>query len=216
MDIDIDIEKIENRYRNLEEKLAFAKSEIKLAKKDKRRFKKRLLNHEKARWVFAEVSKQIQIETKSRIEKLITLALRSVFEREFTFKMKLEHKANKIYAIPTIIEGGEEFNNLKEDLGGSMVDIVSLAMKIVLWSMESPQRRNLFIVDEPFRFTGRLVKKAGYMLKYLSKELNFQVIIVTHDDELIEICDRVYGVRHDGNHSIVTLIKGNKRKIKRR
>lgn len=212
----IDIEKIEHRYRNLAERLSFAQSEIKRGKKDRRVFKKELLHHEKARWVFAEVSKQIQTETRGRIEKLITLALRSVFEREFTFKLKLEHKANKIYAVPTIVEGGEEFTNLKEDLGGAMIDIISLSMKIVLWSMESPQRRNLFIVDEPFRFTGRLVKKAGYMLKYLAEELNFQVIIVTHDDELIEICDRVYGVRHNGKHSVVNLIKGNKRTVKRR
>ena len=203
------------KYEALANRYDFAKSELRRAKKDRRFYKKELVAHEKARWVIAEVSRITQEETKERIEKLITLALRSIFEREMTFKLKLEYKNNRVYATPIVIDGDEEFSDLKEDQAGGVIDIVSLAFKIVLWSMESPQKRNLFIVDEPFRFTGKLVKKAGYMLKYLSEELDFQVIMVSHDDELIDICDRVYGIRHDGKKSIATLIKG-KRIIKRR
>lgn len=209
------VDTLAEKYKNLVGRYDFATAELRRAKKDKRHFKNELLAHEKARWVIAEVSRITQEETKERIEKLITLALRSIFEREMTFKLKLEYKNNRVYATPTIVDGDEEFSDLKEDQAGGHIDIVSLVFKIVLWSMESPQKRNLFIVDEPFRFTGKLVKKAGYMLKYLAKELNFQVIMVSHDDELIDICDRVYGVRHDGKKSIATLIKGH-RKIKRR
>lgn len=209
------IDTLAEKYKALVNRYDFAKAELSRAKKDKSHFKSELLAHEKVRWVIAEVSRITQEETKDRIEKLITLALRSIFEREMTFKLKLEYKNNRVYATPTIIDGDEEFSDIKEDQAGGIIDIVSLVFKVVLWSMEAPQKRNLFIVDEPFRFTGKLVKKAGYMLKYLAKELNFQVIMVSHDDELIDICDRVYGVRHDGNKSIVTLIKGH-RKIKRR
>lgn len=208
---------LEDRYKVLKHRRAFARSEFRKAKKDVSFYKKRLLELEKIRWVFMEVSRKTQDEIKERIEHLITLAIRSVFEREFTFKLVLQNKNNRVYAIPTIIDGEHEFTDIKEDLGGGMIDIISLAFKIVLWSLESPKKRNLFIVDEPFRFTGKLVKKAGYMLKYLASELNFQVIMVSHDDELIDICDRVYGVTHNGKHSVVTLLKGEKRrKIKRR
>ena len=224
MDIVTDIV---DRCKTLTQRKKIARDEYRKAKKDVKFYKKELIDHEKARWVFTEVSRITQLKIKSRIENLITLAIRSIFERDFTFKLTLEQKNNRVYAIPTLIEGEHEYTDIKEDLGGGMIDIISLAFKIVLWSMESPQKRNIFIIDEPFRFTGRLVKKAGYMLKYLSKELNFQVIMVSHDSELIDICDRVYGVRHDGKQSIVTLLKGSKkivwgesaikkRKIKRR
>lgn len=208
---------LEDRYKTLKQRRSFARAEFRKAKKDVRFYKRQVLDHEKLRWVFMEVSRTTQDEIKARIEHLITLAIRSVFEREFTFKLVLQNKNNRVYAIPTIIDGEHEFTDIKEDLGGGMIDIISLAFKIVLWSLESPKKRNIFIVDEPFRFTGKLVKKAGYMLKYLSKELNFQVIMVSHDDELIDICDRVYGVTHNGKHSVVELLKGEKRrKIKRR
>ena len=204
------------KYDALSDRYDFAKSEMRRAKKDKNFYKKELMAHEKARWVIAEVSRITQEETKERIEKLITLALRFVFERPMTFKLKFQYKNNRVYATPIVVDGDEEFSNIEEDQGGGVIDIVAIAFKIVLWSMESPQKRNLFIVDEPFRFTGKLTKKAGYMLKYLSQKLKFQVIMNSHDDELIDICDRVYGVQHNGKKSLVKLIKGNQRIIKRR
>lgn len=211
------VNELDDRYNVLKRRREFAVEESGRAKRDKEYYKKQLLDHEKLRWVFTEVARETQEEIKNRIEKLITLAIRSVFDREFTFKLDLQNKNNRVYAVPTIIDGEHEFTDIKEDLGGGMIDIISLAFKIVLWSLESPKKRNVFIVDEPFRFTGKLVKKAGYMLKYLSKELQFQVIMVSHDDELIDICDRVYGVSHNGKHSVVELLKGEKRrKIKRR
>lgn len=211
------INELDDRYNILKRRREFARKEFGRAKRDKEYYREQLVDHEKVRWVFTEVSRETQEEIKNRIEKLITLAIRSVFERDFTFKLDLQNKNNRVYAVPTIIDGEHEFTDIKEDLGGGMIDIISLAFKIVLWSLESPKKRNVFIIDEPFRFTGKLVKKAGYMLKYLSKELQFQVIMVSHDDELIDICDRVYGVSHNGKHSVVELLKGEKRrKIKRR
>ena len=211
------IDEVSDRFSVLKQRKVFAQTEMQRAKRDLKYYKEQMLDHEKLRWVFTEVARETQKEIKDRIENLITLAIRSVFDREFTFKIDLQNKNNRVYAVPTIIDGEHEFTDIKEDLGGGMIDIISLAFKIVLWSLESPKKRNIFIVDEPFRFTGKLVKKAGYMLKYLSKELNFQVIMVSHDDELIDICDRVYGVTHNGKHSVVELLKGEKRrKIKRR
>lgn len=212
-----DVDELEDRYNVLKRRNDFAVDEFGRAQRDKKYYQDQLLDHEKVRWVFTEVARETQEEIKNRIEKLITLAIRSVFEREFTFKIDLQNKNNRVYAVPTIIEGDQEFTDIKEDLAGGMIDIISLSFKIVLWSLESPKKRNIFIIDEPFRFTGKLVKKAGFMLKYLSKELNFQVIMVSHDEELIDICDRVYGVSHNGKHSVVELLKGEqRRRIKRR
>jgi len=206
----MEFEDLLSKVDELNKSLEFAKKEYKRAKSEKVKIKRKILDYEKARIAINKYAKISQKETKKQIEYLVTLAIRSIFDREFTFKLDFQEKANKVYAVPIVIDGKHEFTNLKEDLGGSMVDIISLAFKIVLWSMEIPRKRPLFIIDEPFRFTGRLVKKAGYMLKYLSKELGFQVIMVSHDDELIDICDRVWGVIHNGKYSVVKLLKGGK------
>jgi len=206
----MEFEDLLSKVDELNKSLEFAKKEYKRAKSEKVKIKRKILDYEKARIAINKYAKISQKETKKQIEYLVTLAIRSIFDREFTFKLDFKEKANKVYAVPIVIDGKDEFTNLKEDLGGSMVDIISLAFKIVLWSMEVPRKRPLFIIDEPFRFTGRLVKKAGYMLKYLSKELGFQVVMVSHDEELIDICDRVWGVIHNGKYSVVKLLKGGK------
>jgi DNA repair exonuclease SbcCD ATPase subunit len=206
----MEFEDLLSKVDDLTKSLEFAKKEYKRAKSERVKIKRKILDYEKARIAINKYAKISQKETKKQIEYLVTLAIRSIFDREFTFKLDFQEKANKVYAVPIVIDGKHEFTNLKEDLGGSMVDIISLAFKIVLWSMEIPRKRPLFIIDEPFRFTGRLVKKAGYMLKYLSKELGFQVVMVSHDEELIDICDRVWGVIHNGKYSIVKLLKGGK------
>ena len=58
---------------------------------------KKVENFTAARFVLAEVSRQTQEHLKERIEKLVTLCLQSVFDRNFEFKLnninysELEH-----------------------------------------------------------------------------------------------------------------------------
>jgi len=86
-----------------------------------------------------------------------------------------------------------------------MLDIIGFALRIVLWSMQIPRSRNIFIFDEPLKFCGSLSVKAAMMLKKLSEELKFQVLLVTHDDSLIEACDRVWLITNENNKSKVEL-----------
>jgi len=191
-------------------------SEIRKSKSGLRIAEKVIANHEKARIVLTEIAKSTQEEIKGRIEKLVTLAIRSVFkEQDFSFEIRFETKNNRVYAYPVITEFGNEMDP-KEDMGGGIIDIISTALRIILWHIESPRKRNVLIFDEPFRFTGKLVGRAGYMIKYLSENLGFQVIMLSHDDELIEFCDRLYKVTRRRDVSQVTLIKSDERKIRRR
>jgi DNA repair exonuclease SbcCD ATPase subunit len=166
-----------------------------------------------ARAVLTEANRLTQKRVTTKIESLITLCIRSVFDRPFTFKLRIEEKRNTIEAKPVIIEGENEYDP-KDEMGGGIIDIISFAFRIVLWHLSNPRPRNLFILDEPFKFTGSLVEKAGEVLRYLSKEMGFQVIMISHDNELIGICDRVYRITHNGTESKAELIKG--RMVKRR
>ena len=198
-------------------KLVARRDDLRDQRKDKRKEIKELErdieNHYKARVVLTEVGKLTQKKFKRRVESLVTLAIRSVFDRPYRFHLEFEEVANRMQCTPVITEDDKEYMP-KEDMGGGIIDIISFALRIVLWSMESPQSRNVFILDEPFKWTGILIEQAGAMLKRLSKELNFQVIMISHDEELINICDRVWRITHDGTRSKVKLIKG--RVIKRR
>ena len=125
--------------------------------------------HIKARWILSEVVLKTQDKFKTKIEPLITSAIKSVFDRNFEFKLEFEEKRNKMECRPVILEDGDEFQP-KDDLGGGMIDIISFAFRIVLWSLKNPKTRNSFILDEPFKngLGDELYIKAGKMLKKIS------------------------------------------------
>jgi len=177
----------------------------------------------KARWVLSEVSRLTQERFKDRVEKLVTMAVRSVFDRDFSFELIFERKRNKLECQPIIKEKGNELIP-KDAMGGSVLDIISFAFRIVLWSIEKPKSRNVFLMDEPGKWTGKLVVKFGEMMREVSHRLGFQIIMPTHDDSLIEIADRAWHIEHDGTKSVVKLVSGEekeeevkpKRKLRRR
>ena len=128
------------RYDKLVAAKAAALKLLKTSKRKVKALKREHRDHEKARIVITELAKATQDEAKERIEKLVSLAIQSVFDdRDFSFKMKFERKNNRVYATPLVLEYGEEYDP-KEDMGGGIIDIISLSLKIVLWHMEDPRK----------------------------------------------------------------------------
>ena len=158
----------------------------------------------KAKWVLVEVSRQTQERLKDRIENLVNMCLDSVFPgRDYKFMVNFQIKRSKMECAFMVLEDGHEFSP-KDDMGGSTLDIISLALKIILWSIENPRTRPLIIMDEPFHYIGKLVSKAVTIVKELSQQLKIQFIINTHSDEVIDIADRSWEVsRPKGKRSVV-------------
>jgi len=165
---------------------------------------------EKARAVLNEAGLKVQEVFKHKVENLMTLAIRSVFDRPYDFKLIFEKKRNTVECRPVIFLEENELDP-KEDMGGSIIDIISFVFRVVLWSLDRPRKRNVFVLDEPMRFVekGDNIERAGQMLKHISKELGFQIIMVTHEPELVKIGDRIWKVSHDGVKSTVNLITDN-------
>lgn len=144
-----------------------------------------------------------QERLKARVDALLTLAISSIFDRPFTFNLEFERKRNRLECTPKIMEGSKEYVP-KEDMGGGIIDITSFAMRVVLWSIENPKVRNLFILDEPMKFVGKgeLLNRAGNVLREIADRLNVQLIVVTHESELAQMADTKYIVTHDGNSKV--------------
>lgn len=208
------MDEILERYRQIRTERALYIKKHKAKERRLRQLRRDIKAHDISRLILTEAGKLAQEDVKKKVETLVTLAIRTVFDRPLTFKLIFEEKRKNVEARPVIIEGGHEYVP-KDDMGGGLIDIISFALRLVLWQISKPRSRSIFILDEPFKFTGALIERAGEMLQYLSKELGFQVVLISHDDELIGMCDRVYRISHDGKESVVKLVKG-KRQIKRR
>jgi len=74
--------------------------------------------------------------------------------------------------------------------------------------MQVPRSRPVLMLDEPFRYlsTG-LLPRAGEMLKQISSELDLQIIMVTHAEELIDEADAVFSVDMNKGESIVRKVE---------
>ena len=148
----------------------------------------------KARWTLAEVAKLTQQKVSNHIESLVTMAIQSVYDSNFTFHCDFDIKRNKSECILSIKEkDGRNFTPKDED-GGGILDVISTALRIVLWTMQEPRSINTFVLDEPGKFLGDLIEPFGVFIKEVSRKLNIQFIIVSHDQRLKSIGDRIWNV----------------------
>jgi DNA repair exonuclease SbcCD ATPase subunit len=180
---------------------------------DKRKLKRKIRKIEKelakqsdARDVLNEAIKIVHAMFKEKIETTVSHACKQIFQRDLQIELLYEEKRNGIDTSIVVKEHETELSP-KDDLGGSIIDIISFTFRIVLWFMMNPRSMNTMILDEPFRWTGKLLTLACMVMKELSETLDFQVIVITHDDEVIEIADRVFKIENIKGESKVRVIK---------
>jgi len=164
----------------------------------------------KARYILIEAVRKTQVNFKSNLEKLVTLAIQSTINRRYKFKLLFKEKRNQLECIPIIKDGSNIYDDLENDFGGSVLDIIATAFRIVFRSMEEPKTRPIIIMDEPVKNIGSYVVKFGEMIKELSRELGLQFIIVTHYNELAEIADRAFKVSKNGKCSKIRRVYNGK------
>ncbi len=167
---------------------------IQLQKEKIEKLKDRVENIEQARNIIQLVAKKTQAELEFHISDVVNLALSAVYDdMPCEFKAEFVVRRNKTELDLYLLRDGHKMNLLNEE-GGGAVDIVSFALRVALWSLRTPHTRPLIIMDEPFKFLGNLRNRAGDMLKEVSKKLGIQIIMLSHDSDLIEIADRSFEV----------------------
>lgn len=162
-------------------------------------------DYTEARRIILAVAKETQAEVAAYIESMVTLAVQSVFkERDYRFVVQFVQRKNRTEVELLVRDGeGKEPYYPQDEQGGGLIDIISFALRVVLWSLQPKRSRNVLILDEPFKFTGKYIEMAGAMLKEVSKKLGMQIIMVTHSSELAGVADRAWLVQREGDRSIV-------------
>lgn len=161
---------------------------------------------EQAQLILQTVSQQTQEQLSWHINDLISSAIDSVFpEDQFTFFLEFVQRRGKTEADMFLADSKGNKVKPADAEGGGLVDIVSFALRICLWSL-TRSSRNAIIIDEGFKFLSRdLLPKAGELVKTLSEKLGLQIIMVSHLDELIDMADRVIVVKKTKGISIAEL-----------
>lgn len=162
------------------------------------------LNAEKARIVVQQVADTIQKDIEEHISNIVSVALASVFEDPYEFKVQFMARRNQTEADMFFVKDGNECEPM-DSSGGGALDIASLALRMAIWSIK--KTRAIQILDEPAKFLSRDMQSRGSeMLKHLSEKLGIQLIIISHIPEMITAADRVVQVEQKNGISKVRVI----------
>lgn len=166
----------------------------------------------KAKVVLSNIMESIQNRFKDQVESLITMAVRSVFDsRNFAFRLKFKQTKRGLECKPLIVEtidGEEREQSPKDDMGTSIIDLISFTFRVVLWFLEKNRTRSFFYLDEPLKHIGHgdMLERSGKVIMEIVDKLNIQLIMNTHAPKLVTIADKAFVCRHNGLHSTLSQI----------
>lgn len=165
---------------------------------------KSLRRYERAREIVRIVGLETQRQLQFHISDITSLALEAVFPYPYELVAEFIQRRNKTECDLLFERDGQRIDPVSAS-GVGAIDIASFALRIASWSMQTPRRRNVIILDEPFRFLSvNYQEKASMMLKELSDKLRLQFILNTHETTLAEYADKVFTVKLKKGVSYVT------------
>lgn len=168
-----------------------------------------LINLEEALDIMNVVGILVQQEFEEVVEVLVTQALKFVFGNNYSFEIdsKIERNQPEIHMF--IVIDGERFSPRDDEFSGGQADVVSFALRIILWAIQYERTRATLLFDEPFRNLHGTQNAAAVreMIQYLSKMLNLQFIIITQDEELTKVADAAFLVTKESGISKVELME---------
>ncbi len=199
-----DIEKLKNMLLSLKAECGILLKTIDEKEEDTTKLKSYLDNLQKARAIIAETGKYTQSYLKEYIESMVTTALQAVFEEDYQFVINFNIKRNRPESSISLKIRGEEVSP-DDAVGGGVLDVAAFALRVVLWSIESPRSTNTIVLDEPMKFlhSQLLIENTVKMLKDLSNKMNLQFIIVSQIEDISENADKTFIVKHNGKFSEV-------------
>ena len=148
-----------------------------------------------------QVARDTQEQIRFHLEDIVNLALDTVFPGRYQFRIFFEIKRDRTEARISLLRGEREVDPMYSN-GGGIKDILAFALRIALLLIS--KNRKLLLLDEPFKYISEDLKEAAFgIMKRLSAELGIQIIAVTHDEQMVEIADKVIKVRIEKGVSYV-------------
>ena len=124
----------------------------------------------------------VQERTYAELTEIVSKCLTAVFKTPYKFGLEFIKRQGRTDAIFYYERNGIRIDPLR---CGGVTDVASLALRLSVLLLQ--RKRKILVGDEPFRCLDKIGRqKIPLLLKILESELGFQIIMVTHADELKE------------------------------
>ena len=143
------------------------------------------------------VQQETREQVKDGFEKIVTHALRYIFNEDYSFELEFGRRGNL-----QELDFNVKTPHCQEPLdplstsGGTILDILSLALRVSLLELSKPKLEGFLILDEPFKHvSSKHVEAARKFLDVIAQKINRQIIMISHKKELITSRENVIEVK---------------------
>lgn len=156
---------------------------------------------EEAQVLIQTVAQETQEQVRFHLQDMVQAALDAVFPGAYDFMVEFVLKRGRTEVSMYLEKDGTEMDPM-DSTGGGIVDIISTSLRIACWSIS--RTANTIIMDEPFKFLSSKYRSLlGEMLQQVSQKLGLQIIMVTHDPDMVNAADRVFRIDQKSRKSFV-------------
>ena len=136
-----------------------------------------------AQQVAQAIAQTLQQRAHRQIASVVSRCLAAVFDDPYEFRIDFERKRGKTEARLVFVRDGLELGGVLDGVGGGVVDVAALGLRLACVLLARPPVRKLVVLDEPFRFVSRDHRpRVRAMVEMLAGELGMQFVVVTHDE----------------------------------
>ncbi len=148
-----------------------------------------LEHHEEAQSIVQTIAQKIQQQVHEKISRIVSRCLSAVFENEpYEFAIRFDCKRGKTEARLMFLRDGMELDDPMYQIGGGVIDVAALALRLSCILLARPRRRRLLVLDEPLKnVRGKQNRKnVRALLEALADELDMQIILNVDTDSYPE------------------------------
>jgi len=199
-------EKLETARQKFNQ-LKGAETEVKTTLKETRKKIRDTINkletYEYIKTLFQKLGMASRTSLVSRIEGTVTKAIQETMEDDtLRFRIVFDEEKNAKVDFKLFDEKTSQELDIVNSFGGSLVLIVNVILRVMF--AEILGVKGPLIFDEPGTFIdAEKIRNFGKFLKVISKELNRQILVISHAPDIIGAADRRLVVYKDGSVSKV-------------
>lgn len=155
------------------------------------------------------ILEKITYENKARLEMFVTNALQSIFtDKNYSIELNVREDTKRPAIEIMLVENGVK-QEIKDSVGGGIITTLGLLFQI--YYIEIYELNKIIFIDEGLKEVSKTsINEANInyldnllnFLKDLSRERNYKIIVITHDDSVKRIADVVYQVK-DGEVNLL-------------
>lgn len=159
------------------------------------------------------ILEKITYQNKAKIEQFITYALQNIFtDRDYSIELEIKEDVKRPALTIMLVENGIK-QDIKDAVGGGI--ITTLGFLLQIYYLEVYNKNKIMFIDEGLKEISKVDEEQSNVdylsnlllfLKWLSDERGYRFVIVTHDDSIRKVANKVYSVKNGDVNTISTTL----------